>query len=81
MQLVVEWELLSDTKNVSSYIISYSNTENTDCFTDSNTITDIPGNETMYTLTGLEERTEYSITITAILSGGGTGEDSLTAAG
>ena len=28
---------------------------------------------------GLEEGTEYSITVTATLSGGGTGEDSLTA--
>ena len=77
MQLVVEWELLYDTKNASNYIISYSNTENTDCFT----ITDIPGNETMYPLTGLEVGTEYSITVTATLSDGETGEDSLTAVG
>ena len=33
----------------------------------------------MYTLTDLEEGTDYSITVTVSLSGGGTGEDSLTA--
>ena len=29
----------------------------------------------MYTLTGLEEGTEYSITVTAVLTGGGTEQD------
>ena len=33
----------------------------------------------MYTLTGLEEGTDYSITVTVSLSDGETGEDSLTA--
>ena len=61
-----------------SYTISYSNT-NTDCFTDSDDITGIAASETMYTLTGLQEGTEYSITVTAILSDGETAEDSLTA--
>ena len=52
-----------------SYTISYSNTD-IDCFTDSNVVTDIAGSETMYTLTGLEEGTEYSVAVTAILSDG-----------
>ena len=66
---------------MSTYSISYSNTNNTQCFTDSNDISDISGSEIMYNLTGLQEATEYSITVTAILSGGsrGTAQDSLTA--
>ena len=61
-----------------SYTVSYSNT-NTQCFTDSDDITDIAANGTTYTVTGLQEDTEYSITVTAMLSDGSTGEDSLTA--
>ena len=35
----------------------------------------IAGSETMYTLPGLEEGTEYSITVTATLTGGGSDKD------
>ena len=77
--LVVKWEFLSTSKTVSTYSISYSNTNNTQCFTDSNDISDISASETMYNLTGLQEATEYSITVTAILSDGETVEDILTA--
>ena len=35
----------------------------------------ITGSETMYRLTGLGEGTEYSITVTATLTGGGSRED------
>ena len=63
---------------VESYTISYSNT-NTDCFNDSDDMTGIVASETMYTLTVLQEGTEYSITVTALLSDGGTAEDRLTA--
>ena len=75
--------------NTSSYTISFSNT-NTDCFPDSSS--GIPASGTSHTLTGLEEGTEYSITVTATLSegdssgaadtltGGGSAEGSITAA-
>ena len=56
-----------------SYSISYSATD-TDCFTDTGSNT-IPGSETAYTLPGLEEGTEYSVTVTATLTGGGTQQD------
>ena len=63
---------------IESYSISYSNT-NTDCFTDSNGITGIAASETMYTLTDLQEGSEYYITVTALLSDGGTAENSIAA--
>ena len=77
--LTVMWEFQLTSKTVSTYSISYSNTNNTQCFTDSNDISDISGSETMYNLTGLQEATEYSITVTAILRDGETARDSLTA--
>ena len=49
-----------------SYTISYSNT-NTDCFVYFNEISGIAASETMYTLTDLQESTEYSITVTALV--------------
>ena len=51
-----------------------------DCFTDSSTISNISGSETLYTLTGLEEGAEYSLTVPATLTGGGdTEQDTITA--
>ena len=72
--LTISWAL-KESLSAASYSISYSATD-TDCFTDSNTmIPPIAGSETMYTLPGLEEGTEYSITVTATLTGGGRQED------
>ena len=56
-----------------SYSISYSATD-TDCFTDTGSNT-IAGSETVYRLDDLEEGTEYSITVTATLTGGGSEQD------
>ena len=62
-----------------SYTISHSST-NTECFDTSDGIDAVHGSsETQYTLTGLQEGTEYSITVTALLSDGETAEDSLMA--
>ena len=38
-------------------------------------IPDITGSETMYRLPGLEEGTEYSITVTATITEGGSQQD------
>ena len=59
-----------------SYTISYSNT-NTDCFTDSRV--GITASGMSHTLDDLEEGTEYSITVTASLTGGRTERDTITA--
>ena len=77
--LTVAWALPEEL-TVTSYTISYSNTNNTQCFTDSNDITGIAASETTYTLTELQENTEYSITLTALLSDGETKRDTLVAA-
>ena len=67
--LNISWALVEGV-TATSFTISYSNT-NTHCFIDSSTICDIACSDVMYTLAGLEEGTEYSITITATLTGGG----------
>ena len=71
--LTISWALVEGVTADSS--ISYSATD-TDCIPGSNTmIPDIAGSETMFTLPGLEEGTEYSITVTATITGGGSQED------
>ena len=73
--LTVSWTL-AEGVTATSFTISYSNTDNIQCFNVSLSNTT---SETMYTVTGLQEGTEYSITVTAMLSDGGSGEDRLTA--
>ena len=76
--LTVSWTVLASDVIATGFTISYSNTD-TQCFTVSNDITGIAASETMYTVTDLQQGTEYSITVTAMLSDGGSGGDSLTA--
>ena len=57
-----------------SYDIAYININNTGCFHDSNTHS-VNGNENTLVLSGLQENTEYLITVTALLSNGETEED------
>ena len=74
--LIISWTLVSSAA-VTGYSISYSNTD-TQCFTDSDTVSGIAAGETSHTLADLEEGTEYTITVTALLTGGKTLEDSVT---
>ena len=74
--ITISWTL-AEGVTATEYIISYSNI---DCPNDIyDDITGISDSETMYTLTDLEEGTEYSITVTAILSDGETASDTVTA--
>ena len=72
--LVVMWGLLSPNKSESilSYNISYSNINNIQCFMNFSVITNIT--ETQYTLSNLQEATEYSITVSGILEYGETND-------
>ena len=59
------------------FIISYTNINNIRCFNSS--ASGITTSKTEYTLSGLEEDTTYNITVTVMVTGGVTAEDSLTA--
>ena len=61
------------------YTISYSNTDNTECFTDSDTVTGIAASADDYNIQGLEEGTEYTVTVTLSRDGGGTDVDTVIA--
>ena len=77
--LTIMWQLLSTTSTVTTYTISYSNINNTECYNDNNTITDISNSMTMSTLDNLEEATEYSIVFTATLSNSQSQQDNTSA--
>ena len=73
--LIITWSL-ADGILVTGYSISYSNIY-TQCFIDSDTVSGIAAGETSRELTDLEEGTEYTITVTAILTDGRTNEDTV----
>ena len=60
--IYIQWTVINAI-TATGYIISYSNTDNKECFTDSNTVTDIDGSDNGYNIGGLEEGTQYSITV------------------
>ena len=74
--LNITWSLNVDVTATGDYNISYFNT-NTPCFNDSKDITGITATE--ITLTGLQEGTQYSITVTVLLSDGKAGAYTTTA--
>ena len=75
MSLTISLHLESHVR-ASRYIISYSYA-NTDCFNSTNDVV-VATSETMYTLSELQEGTEYSIAVTAILDDRNT-EESVSA--
>ena len=71
--LNITWELVYVLTAI-TYTIYYNNIY-TDCFNDSGVIHDIDGSETGYTLTGLEEGSNYSIIVKAAVCGQLEAED------
>ena len=76
--LTFSWMLVDGLTAISAYNISYFNT-NTQCFTDSNDTIGITAPTNTHSLTDLQEGTEYSITVTVIVSDGGYSTDTITA--
>ena len=75
--LWISW-VLNREINVTHYTIAYSSIHT--CFDDSVIIAGtVPGSETRYVLTGLEEGTEYSINVTAGVRGWKIGDYTTTA--
>ena len=58
----IQWTVINATTAI-GYTISYNNTDSTECFTDSDTVTDIDRSTGGYTIGGLEEGTQYTITV------------------
>ena len=73
ISILIQFDVIEEgqgTIMASGYNISYGNTEYTDCFTKSNTIsipTDSLGGN--YNIVGLEEGTDYSITVALLMDG------------
>ena len=74
--IVISWTLVAGVV-AEEYTISYSNTENTDCFTISQTVSITDGSEVSYNIEDLEEGTEYSISVSLIRGGAITDVDTV----
>ena len=70
----LQWSVIAGVQP-SGYTISYSNTDNTDCFTISDTVSITDGSDMDYVIEGLEEGTEYTITVTLLRDDGPSDED------
>ena len=74
--IVISWTLIAGVV-AEEYTISYSNTENTDCFIISQTVSITDGSEDSYNIEDLEEGTGYSISVSRIKSGAITDMDTV----
>ena len=70
----LQWSVIAGIQP-SGYTISYSNTDNTDCFTISDTVSITDGSDMDYVIEDLEEGTEYTITVTLLRDDEATDED------
>ena len=77
--ILIEWTVV-DGVVPTGFTVSYSNTDNTDCFTDSNTTTITDSSATSYDIEGLQEGTEYTIIVRLFRGDEATDEDTVTQA-
>ena len=76
----LQWSVI-DGVQPSGYTISYSNTDNTDCFTISDTASITDASDMDHVIEGLQEGTEYTITVTLLQNDNeATEEDTVTQA-
>ena len=68
--ILIRWSVIESVQAPSGYNISYSNTENTDCFTISETVSiTSDARNGSYNIERLQEGTEYSITVRLLRNG------------
>ena len=70
----LQWTVI-DGVQPSGYTISYSNTDNTDCFTISDTMSITDGSDMDYVIEGLQEGTEYTVTVTLLRDDDGPSDE------
>ena len=70
----LQWSVI-DGVQPSGYTVSYSNTDNTDCFTISDTMSITDASDMDYVIEGLQEGTEYTVTVTLLRDDGPNDED------
>ena len=70
----LRWTVI-DGVQPSGYTVSYSNTDNTDCFTISDTVSITDASDMDYDIEGLEEGTDYTITVTLLRDDDGPNDE------
>ena len=75
--IFIEWTVV-DGVDLTGFTVSFSNTDSTDCFTDTNTTTIIDGSIRSYNIEGLQEGTEYTIIVSLLRGDEATDEDTVT---
>ena len=70
----LQWSVIAGVQP-SGYTVSYSNTDNTDCFTISDTVSITDGSDMDYVIEGLQEGAEYTITVTLLQDDDGLSDE------
>ena len=77
--IFIDWTVV-DGVVPTGFTVSFSNTDNTDCFTDTSTTTITDGSARSYNIEDLQEGTEYTIIVSLLRGDEATDEDTVTQA-